>query len=195
MNDILALARYNQDKAWEVIKETNIIKCWQSIGARINLIGSLKTGLLMTHRDIDFHVYTPTMSITDSFKAMARLAENPRVRNITYTNLLHTEEECIEWHAWCLNKEDELWQIDMVHIVEGSRYDGYFENVTDRIAEVLTPELKEAILTLKYETPEDEKIMGIEYYVAVIRDGVRNYPDFTAWRKANPISHIVEWMP
>lgn len=149
----------------------------------------------MKHRDIDFHIYTPAMNITDSFRAMTRLASNPRIKNITYTNLIDTEEDCIEWHAWYLDTDNELWQLDMMHIVKGSRYDGYFEKVTERIASVITPETKEAILRIKYDTPEDVKIMGIEYYVAVIRDGVRNYQDFTIWREQNPAAHIIEWMP
>lgn len=195
MENISAIAEQNQKKAWQVIKETEVFNCWESVGAEINLIGSLKSGLLMKHRDIDFHIYTPAMNITDSFRAMTRLASNPRIKNITYTNLIDTEEDCIEWHAWYLDTDNELWQLDMMHIVKGSRYDGYFEKVTERIASVITPETKEAILRIKYDTPEDVKIMGIEYYVAVIRDGVRNYQDFTIWREQNPAAHIIEWMP
>ena len=61
--------------------------------------------------------------------------------------------------------------MDMIHIREGSRYDGYFEKVAQRISEIMTDEIRETILRLKYETPETEKIIGVEYYQAVIRDG------------------------
>ena len=44
-------------------------------------------------------------------------------------------------------------------------------------------------------TPETEKIMGIEYYQAVLRDGVRTYAEFEAWRAANPVTGVLEWMP
>lgn len=94
---------------------------------KINLVGSLRTGLLMKHRDIDFHIYSSALNLTDSFQAMARLAENPSIKRIECANLLHTAEACIEWHAWYQNEENELWQMDMIHIREGSRYDGYFE--------------------------------------------------------------------
>ena len=57
-------------------------------------------------------------------------------------------------------------------------YDGYFEKFAERLSAVLTEETKYAILKLKYETPESEKIMGVEYYVAVIRDGIRSYEEF-----------------
>ena len=193
--DILDVARRNQQKAWEIIEKVNVIPIWESIGAQVNLVGSLRMGLLMKHRDIDFHIYTSTVTLADSFRAMEKLAENESVKRIEYVNLLHTVEACIEWHAWYQNAEGELWQIDMIHIQEGSRYDGYFEKVAERISSVLTDETKEGILRLKYETPDSEKIMGIEYYQAVIRDGVQSYPEFVEWRKQHPVTGVVEWMP
>ena len=60
---------------------------------------------------------------------------------------------------------------------------------------VLTDEIKRTILQLKNETPESEKIMGVEYYQAVIRDGVRTYAGFEEWRKEHPVGGVLEWMP
>ena len=95
-----------------------------------------------------------------------------------------------------MNIRDKMhWQIDMIHIEKGSKYDGYFENVARRINEVLTPEMRMAILSLKYFTPDDVSIMGIEYYKAVIKDGVRTYPEFLEWRKKYPVTGIEEWCP
>lgn len=193
--NILDIAERNQQKAWEIVEKTNIIQIWESIGARINLVGSLRTGLLMKHRDIDFHIYTSPFSLSNSFRAMAELAENTSIKKIECVNLLHTVEACVEWHAWYQDMEGELWQIDMIHIREGSRYDDYFEKVAERISATLTDETKQAILKLKYETPDTEKIMGVEYYQAVIRDGVRSYPEFEEWRKMHPVAGVVEWMP
>ena len=39
------------------------------------------------------------------------------------------------------------------------------------------------------------KIIGVEYYQAVIRDGVRDYSGFKEWRKQHPVTGVVEWMP
>ena len=155
----------------------------------------MRTGLLMKHRDIDFHIYSSSLSLSGSFQAMAKLAENPFIRKIECVNLLHTIEECVEWHAWYQEPDDELWQIDMIHIRKGSRYAGYFEKVAERIGLLLTDETRLAILQLKDETPETEKIIGVEYYQAVIRDGIRNYADFQEWRKQHPVTGVVEWMP
>ena len=193
--DILELAKRNQQKAWEIIEDTRIVRIWEGIGAKVNLVGSLRTGLLMKHRDIDFHIYTSPLDLSASFRAMAELAENTSVKKIEYTNLLHTAEACIEWHAWYQDMEGELWQMDMIHIQEGSRYDGYFERVAERISAVLTDEMRLAILKLKYETPDTEKIMGVEYYQAVMQDGVRSYPEFEEWRRLHPAVGVVEWVP
>ena len=118
-----------------------------------------------------------------------------RIRSITFNNLLDAPDQCLEWHAWYADADDQLWQIDMIHMPRGSAYDGYFERVADRIAAVLTDRTRETILRLKYETPEAEKIMGIEYYQAVLRDGVGTYTEFEAWRAAHPVTGILEWMP
>ena len=193
--NILELAKRNQQKAWEIIEDTRIVRIWEGMGAKVNLVGSLRTGLLVKHRDIDFHIYTSPWDLSASFRAMAELAENTSVKKIEYTNLLHTVEACIEWHAWYQDMEGELWQMDMIHIQEGSRYDGYFERVAERISAVLTDEMRLAILKLKYETPDTEKIMGVEYYQAVIQDGVRSYPEFEEWRRLHPVVDVVEWMP
>ena len=193
--DIFDIASRNQQRAWEIIESTNVIPIWESVGAKVNLVGSLSTGLLMKHRDIDLHIYTSPLTLTDSFRAMAKLSENVAIKKMECINLLHTVEACVEWHAWYQEPDDELWQIDMIHIRKGSRYDGYFEKVADRIEALLTDETKQAILQLKYETPETEKIIGVEYYQAVIQDGIRNYADFSEWRKRHPVTGVVEWMP
>lgn len=56
MEHLLELAKRNQERAWEVIRQTDIINIWKSVGAEINLVGSLNMGLLMKHKDIDFHI-------------------------------------------------------------------------------------------------------------------------------------------
>ena len=192
---LLALAAENQRRARTVLAELQAEAAWRSAGATTHLVGSLRTGLLMTHRDIDLHIYSPVLSPEGGFAAMARIARNPRIRRIEYANLLDAEDRCIEWHAQYADTEGDLWQIDMIHMPKGSAYDGYFERVADRIAAVLTDQTRETILRLKYETPETEKIMGIEYYQAVLRDGVRTYAEFEAWRAANPVTGVLEWMP
>lgn len=154
---IAAIAARNTEKARRIIRDTGIIDIWESAGAEINLVGSLRTGLLVKHRDIDFHIYSAVLRPEDDFAALAKLAANPAVKRIEYGNSLATEERCLEWHAWYEDQEGELWQLDMIHIEKGSRYDGYFEEVARRISAALTDETREAILRLKWETPDTEK--------------------------------------
>lgn len=63
MVDIINLSAKNQEIARKVIKNSGIIEAWQKIGAKVNLVGSLANGLLMKHRDIDFHIYTDTITL------------------------------------------------------------------------------------------------------------------------------------
>lgn len=78
---------------------------------------------------------------------------------------------------------------------KGSRYDGYFENFANRLCEIMTEEERFAILRLKYETPDCEKIAGVEYYRAVIEGGIRTFEDFCSWREENRLEGILDWMP
>ena len=195
MEHILELAEKNQREAWEVIRKTDVMNIWKSVGAEINLVGSLNMGLLVKNRDVDFHIYSSPLTPAGSFMAMAKLAENTSVKKIECVNLLHTVEACVEWHAWYQDSDNALWQIDMIHIVKGSRYDGYFEKMAERITAVLTDETRQAILKLKYETPDTVKIMGVEYYQAVIQDGVRTYAELEDWKKQHPVTGVIEWIP
>lgn len=195
MENYLEIAKRNQAKAENIVENLNIVNIWELVGATINRVGSTRMGLLMKHRDIDFHIYTDSLDITNSFKAIAKLALNPCIKKIDYTNLIDTDEKCIEWHAWYQETDGETWQIDMIHILRGSHYDGYFENVAERIMAVLTPQTKDAILKLKYLTPDSFQIMGIEYYQAVIGYGITDYDDFIKWKQEQPDNRIIDWIP
>lgn len=187
------LSERNMKRAREVIEATDVVNIWRGIGAEINLVGSLSMGLMCRHRDIDFHIYTSLLDKEESWLAISRLAQKAGVRRIEYRDLTDTEEQCIEWHAWYDCGDGLMWQIDMIHMPKGSAYDGYFERVADDVRKRLTPETRDTILRLKYETPETEKVMGIVYYKAVIQDGVRSYADLLKWIAEHDTGGIVEW--
>ena len=54
-DDIELIARTNLEKALLVIEKSGVRQAWESIGAVVNQVGSTAMGLLMKHRDIDFH--------------------------------------------------------------------------------------------------------------------------------------------
>ena len=192
--DILLLADAVQARAREIVRLGGFREAWEDIGAEVRQVGSLATGLLMKHRDIDFHIYADTLDVPESFAAISRICADPHVAALEYRNSAATEEACLEWHLR-YDLDGESWQIDMILIKRGSRFDGYFERVAERIREVLTPELRRTILELKYLTPANEYVMGIEYCQAAIADGVRHYGQFADWRKAHPANGIRFWCP
>jgi hypothetical protein len=195
MNSIEAAAQAAQLRAWEIIRETNIIEIWSSIGATIHLVGSLKMGLLLNHRDIDFHIYTDPFNLSDSFTAISRLAENRHIRSIRYTNLEDAEDRCIEWHAVYDDASGAPWHLDMIHILPDSRYAGHFERMAERITAVLTDETRDAILRIKAAIPLESRVMGVQIYQAVIEGGVRDIDSFQQWLEAHPCNGISQWMP
>lgn len=195
MEDILQLAAYNQQFARTILEETGIIRAWENMGAEVHLIGSLKSGLLMKNRDIDIHIYTERLAISESFDVMRNLAERLPLKEIQYKNGIDTEEECIEWHALYEDKQTNLWKFDIIHIRKGNKYDGVVEKVTDAIIERLTPELRQTILRIKYDVPDGLTIPGIEIYHAVFTGKVKTYGELIQWRNSNPLINSLDWLP
>ena len=156
----------NQERAKRVLMCSNVANFWEQNGCRVNLVGSLRMGLLASHRDIDLHVYSKGI----------------------------TEEHCMAWHIF-YRYEEEIWQIDVIHIEEGTEYDGYFERMADRIVEVMTPAQKDTILRLKFETPSDKDYHGVEYYEAVIADGISNMKYFEEWVTEHRKKPMYYWIP
>ena len=193
--DILELALHNQQTAWKILEYTGIIPAWERIGATVHLVGSLKSGLLAKSRDIDLHIYTDTLDIAASFAVMQELAERLSLKEIQFKNLIQTEEECIEWHVLYEDEDRNTWKFDMIHIRKGSKYDGVVEKVTAAITNRLTPEIKNTILQIKFDVPGGVQIPGIEIYHAVFVGGVRNYEELEQWRKTNPLTNSLDWLP
>ena len=193
--DIFKIAEKNQQAAWRILENTHIIPSWEQIGASVNLVGSLKSGLLMKNKDIDMHIYTDRLSIPESFSVIQELAARLNLKEIQYKNLIDTEEECIEWHVLYEDSERDLWKFDMIHLRKGSKYDGTVERVTDTIIERLTPEIRKTILQIKYDIPDHIMIPGIEIYHAVFTGKVKNYQKLEQWRRTHPLTNSLEWLP
>lgn len=188
------MASSNQRKAHEVLRRSGVADIWLRNGGRVNIVGSLRMGLLASHRDIDLHVYSVGITEERSFAIAAQMAKLPGVTEIKCHNGLHTDERCMAWHVSYVY-EDETWQLDIIHIEEGSEYDGYFERMADRIVEVMTPAQRAVILRLKFATPPDRDYHGVEYYEAVIADGIDSMDDFESWVVAHRQKPAYYWMP
>lgn len=194
LKEIRELALANQQRAKKVLQESGIVEIWKRYGCRVNLIGSLRMGLLASHRDIDLHVYSKNITEESSFAIAAVIAKDPNVTEIKCINGLHTVEHCIAWHIF-YKYEDEIWQLDIIHIEEGTEFDGYFERMADRIMEVMTSDQKDIILRLKFETPAYKDYHGVEYYEAVIADGITDMSDFEKWIVGHRKKTVYYWIP
>lgn len=192
-NEYIIQSEKQLRKAHEIIQSLCLTEHWEKIGATVNQVGSVKLGLLAKHCDIDFHIYTDDLNIKESFAIITELCSHPQVKKCEFKNLADTDENCFEWHLWHEDDEGCLWQIDMIHMKRGSKYDGYFENVAEEILRQITPAQKETILKLKYETPDNLKISGIEYYKAVIQDNVKTYKELLVWRQTHSCEGIIAW--
>jgi hypothetical protein len=196
MNEITTISKQNLDKAFQIIEELKIKEIWQSLDSTCNLVGSVRTGLLMSHLDIDFHTYSKNFSVEESFKAIAMISANPKIKEVIYKNLLEAEDMCLEWHLSYEENSERIWTIDIIHIKNESPYAGMIERVTDKINAVLTKQLKRTILSIKWRSEQcNEKIPGIEIYQAVIDDGIETFEDFEAWRQNRKNVEISLWEP
>lgn len=194
-DEIRDMALANQQEAIKVLEQSGIADIWNEAGCRVNIVGSLRMGLLASHRDIDLHVYSSGITEESSFAIAARIAHNPNVTEIKCINGLHTDEHCMAWHMFYKAANEKIWQFDIIHIEEGTEYDGYFERMADKIVEVMTPGQRDIILRLKFETPQGRDYHGVEYYEAVIADGIREMFDFEKWVGEHRKKKPYYWIP
>ena len=192
--EVFDLAFVNQERARGVLVSSGIADVWERNGCRVNLVGSLRMGLLASHRDIDLHVYSKGITEEGSFAIAAQVARLPGVTEIRCINGLHTDEHCVAWHIF-YRCDDEVWQFDVIHIEEGTEYDGFFERMADRIVEVMTSGQKEIILRLKFEAPSGSDFHGVEFYEAVIADGISNMVEFEEWITDHRKKPMYYWIP
>lgn len=128
-------------------------------------------------------------------KALAPVIASERTAGLNYINGAGTEEHCLEWHLRRKDDAGQEWKVDMIQIPAGTKYDGFFEETAEAVADAATPEIRRRILALKNACPDDLKICGIEFCKAVIDDHVTSWPQFLAWRRHNPPGSLMNWKP
>lgn len=196
MENLENIAESNLQKAFEIIRELKIEKIYEELNSTCNLVGSVKTGLLMSHLDIDFHVYSDEFSVEKSFNAIAKISQNPKIKEVFYKNLLEEDNMCLEWHLLYEEVPERIWTIDIMHIKNESLYAGVIERVTEKISSVLTEKMKQTILKIKWESERHkEKIFGIDIYQAVIEENIDTFQDFQIWKQNKKDVGISLWEP
>jgi hypothetical protein len=93
--ELFELSQQMRQSALKVLTDLNMAKHCKEVDGLLNIVGSLKTDLMLNHRDIDLHFYTSEPMVEKSFTFMKGLAENNAIKDIQYKNLLDTKEECI----------------------------------------------------------------------------------------------------
>jgi hypothetical protein len=196
MENLESISKKNLEKAFEIIAELRIREIWEGLDSTCNLVGSVSSGLLMNKLDIDFHTYYDDFSIEKSFKAISQISQNPKIKEVTYRNLLEAEDMCLEWHLWYEESPERIWTIDIMHIKNESKYAGVIERVTEKIKAVLTEKQKQTILEIKWKCQQQqETTCGIDIYQAVIGNGIETFEDFRTWNRDKKEVAISLWEP
>jgi hypothetical protein len=196
MENLESISKKNLEKAFEIIAELKIKEIWEKLGSTCNLVGSVNSGLLMDKLDIDFHTYSNDFSIEKSFTAISQISQNPKIKEVTYRNLLDAEDMCLEWHLWYEETPERIWTIDIMHIKNESAYAGVIERVTEKIKSVLTEKQRQAILKIKWNCKQQkETTRGIDIYQAVIGEGIETFEDFKSWNRNKKEVAISLWEP
>lgn len=195
MKDYEVIAQQNQKRAFEILKELQIVDLWERHGCKVNLVGSLAMKLLVKHLDIDLHVYSSGITEESSFQIASQIAKDKRVKELKCINGLYTDEHCIAWHIKYEDFDGRIWQLDIIHIESGTQYDGFFELMAERINQKLDDFQRDTILRLKYETPDNEIIHGVEYYQAVMENKIETLAELREWVIKNRKEEGPYWMP
>lgn len=182
-------------RAESFLRESHVLEAWESMGGKVRGVGSFRSGLMMKHRDIDLHIYTDRLDERRTREALEPVLASGQTVGLDLIDLSHTEECCFEWHLRRKDEIGEIWKLDMIQILSGTKYDGLIEDTTEAVTDILTPALRKRILALKDQCPDDLHICGIEYCKAVIADGVTTWPQFMAWREKNPPDSLLNWRP
>jgi len=191
---ILAESQNVRNQAGEFLRESGILEAWESMGAKVRLVGSFRTGIMCKH-DVNLHVYTKTLDASETLRALAPLFAGKRTMKLTYVNGAESGEFCLEWHLTMKDKRGIEWTVDMIQILAGSVYDGVFEDVAEALLDRLTPETRRIIVSLKKQNPAKRLVSGITYCKAVLEDGVRTPEAFLKWLDASTPEELMHWRP
>ena len=197
LSEIKNISNIYQSKAFQILEDTRLIEILEKNGLRVSLVGSLRMGLLVNHRDIDLHIYSKDLTVESSFQVISKIVANPNFTETLCINGLSTDEHCLEWHLKYKDDENKIWQIDVIHIEEGTQYDGYFERMADTIVEIITNSQRDTILKLKYLSilEKEMQIHSPEIYEAVIDKGIEDFEELKNWIKKRRLKESYYWIP
>jgi len=109
-------------------------EAWESLGAKIRGVGSFRSGLMIKDHDIDLHLYTETLDIPQTLRALEPILASPKTLRLTYINGADNSEHCLEWHLQFKDEAGEKWTVDMMQILANSDLDGFLRTQQKRLS-------------------------------------------------------------
>lgn len=77
------ISRERCARARDILRRSGIVEAWRDAGAQVEIVGSLRMGLMMKHRDIDLHIYSAPLDARSQlcrYVAHSRMPEHRAYR-------------------------------------------------------------------------------------------------------------------
>ncbi len=181
-----------QAEASAVEADLGLTELLQSVGQPVR-VGSSALGL-MVWRDLDITVICPTLDAGSVAAVGARLAVQPRVRQVVFRNdtgSWNTDPDYPDGLYLGLKYrtgEDVDWQLDIWFVDQPERQPDLIHLQT--FPAQLTPETRRAILLIKSawagRSEYGTAVGSFDIYSAVLNDGVRTTAQFDQWLMKRP---------
>jgi len=173
-----------QKEAHAVVEELDIVDMLSNVGT-VRVLGSSVLGL-MTWRDIDIAVSSPSLTSKQAYETVQPLLTHPRVKQGCYLNesgsynptgLSHDERYF--FMVYYDRQAESDWKIDISFWLAPSIHP---EPIYEAVKQQLTPETRLAILCIKdvwYKLPfYRQEVSSVDIYDAVLQHGVRTLDEF-----------------
>ena len=172
-----------QDEAAAVLDDLTLLPLLQEVGRPVQ-VGSVALGLMVA-RDIDVTVLCPVLDTTTIFTVLAPLAGHPRIRELHFrddTGHRNVDPNYPDWVYWGPRYRSVAgtdWNLDVWFIQEDSRQ--FDLEHLESLPPKLTPETREAILSIKDSCLGRPWYSSYGIYTAVLDHGVRTHQEYRAY--------------
>jgi hypothetical protein len=194
MDDILIRADQKRQRALNILDKLNLLSLWQAAGSPV-VVGAVRYGLVSS-LDIDMEIYTDSPTIRAGFEVMAKVAEQPGVRQILFMNELAGPDQGLYWQIQYQDKLGDQWKMDN-WLVSHQHPDAHWcERFGEAIRKVLTDESRRTILEIKESAKADKlTLRGIDIYRAMLEGKVTTLAECQNWLNDHPAEGMCHWLP
>ncbi len=191
MADAALIARQDalHAEATAVLDDLRLLAPLGEMG-EVALIGSYALGL-MVWRDLDIHIYCPTLTAARVFSALRPMAMHPRVIRLNFDNWRgpNAIPAFPDGYYWGIHYRAVIgceWKLDLWFLPEGTPREA--TALVARMTRDLKPETRHAILSLKeiwHRLPSyGRMVTSVDVYDAVLYHVVRTPDDFARYLRS-----------